>query len=91
MNILITRDMPLLELYQGDTLPIPPDYLNDPDKLLFFGPTGILNGKTFLFPVTCAELDYTRQVIETQNRLQLTDDIIKLMNETEDDTKNLEI
>ena len=83
MKILITQDMPLLELYQGHVIP----YFSMTERSVI----GILDNELVIFPLTCVKIDYSKQVKELQTRLQLTEDIQKMMNETEDDIKTLEI
>jgi len=72
MKIIITKDMPYMELYKGHVIP----YFSMTEKSLI----GLLNNELTIFPLTCATIDYSKEVQDTVERM-----------ETIDDTKNLEI
>jgi len=66
MNILITRDMPMMELYQGHVIP----YFSMTERSLI----GILNDELTIFPSTCASIDYSKEVQDTIERMETIDD-----------------
>ena len=88
MNIIITRDMPYLELYQGDTLPLKGMImgLSGPSELI-----ATCQGKIYEFPPTCAEIDYRKQIDTLKERMETIDTVKMLLNETEDNISNLEL
>ena len=94
MNILITRDMPLLDLYQGDTFPLEVSISRHTPPLDDNVYISTWQGKQVIFPPTCAEIDYSEAIQELQDYLDYLDfaEIYpQLKKETEDDIKNLEI
>jgi len=70
MNIIITRDMPLMELYAGHVIP----YFSMTERSFL----GILKDEFIIFPSTCATIDYSKEVQETIERMETEDDISKL-------------
>lgn len=70
MKIIITKDMPYMELYRGHVIP----YFSMTERSLM----GIHQGELTIFPLTCAEIDYSEEVKQTIERMEIIDDISNL-------------